>query len=117
MRFEQIRAFALALPEATEEPHFAFTSFRIRGKIFATAPPDQKSVNIFLDESDRERVLAIDPTSFEKLWWGTSVVGLKAHIARADPSLVIELLKISWLRKAPNRLKKNHADISRSNLP
>ena len=111
MRFEHVRECALALPEVTEEPHFAFTSFRIRGKIFATAPPGQSSVNIFVDEVDRERALAIDPTSFEKLWWGSSVVGLRAHIARADPDLIIELLRHSWLRKAPNRLKKDHADI------
>jgi hypothetical protein len=111
MGFEQIRDYALALPEVTEEPHFSLTSFRIRGKIFATASPDQKSINIFADDMDQERVLAIDPISFEKLWWGAKVVGLKAHIARVDPALILELLKLSWLRKAPNRLKKIHAHI------
>jgi len=110
MRFEQVRGFALALPEVTEEPHFTLTSFRIRGKIFATAPLDQSSVNIFVEEMDRERALALDPVSFEKLWWGSSVMGLKAHIAQADPNLITELLRLSWLRKAPNRLKKDHAD-------
>jgi hypothetical protein len=112
MKFEQLREFALALPEATEEPHFALTSFRIRGKIFATAPSDERSINIFVDETDRERALAIDAASFEKLWWGASVVGLKAHIAQADSRLLFGLLKHAWLRKAPNSLKKKHADIS-----
>jgi hypothetical protein len=111
MRFEHAREFAIALPEVTEEPHFTLTSFRVRGKIFATAPPNKLSINIFVDEEDRERALAIDPTSFEKLWWGSSAVGLRAHIARADPDLIIELLRHSWSRKAPNQLKKNHADI------
>ncbi|WP_166920825.1 MmcQ/YjbR family DNA-binding protein [Flavobacterium poyangense] len=33
---ETFRALALALPEATEEPHFEKISFRIKKKIFAT---------------------------------------------------------------------------------
>ncbi len=109
MEFEQIRAYALGLPKVTEEPHFSLTSFRIRGKIFLTAPPDRKSVNIFVEEADRERALAIDPVAFEKLWWGANVMGLKVHIARVDPVLIFELLKLSWFRKAPNRVKKDIA--------
>jgi len=35
----QVRQFALAMPEASEAPHFDMTSFRVRGKIFATMPP------------------------------------------------------------------------------
>jgi len=107
--FEQVRHYALGLPEVTEEPHFSLTSFRIRGKIFLTVLPDRKSVNIFVDEAERERALAIDPVAFEKLWWGASVMGLKAHIACADPVLIFELIKLSWLRKAPSRVRKNHA--------
>ncbi|MEO8237708.1 MAG: MmcQ/YjbR family DNA-binding protein [Flavobacterium sp.] len=33
---ELFRTLAMALPEATEEPHFEKTSFRIKKKIFAT---------------------------------------------------------------------------------
>ena len=106
MGFEQIKNYALSLPEVTEEPHFKLSSYRVRGKIFVTVPPDQKSINIFVDEIDRERAAAIDPISYEKLWWGANVVGLKVHFARADSALVIELVKLSWQRKAPNRLKK-----------
>ena len=41
MKMSQLRTFALALPETTEEPHFNYSSFRVRGKIFATVPPDE----------------------------------------------------------------------------
>jgi len=33
---DEFRILALAFPEATEEPHFEKTSFRIKKKIFAT---------------------------------------------------------------------------------
>jgi hypothetical protein len=36
----EARRFALSLPEVTEEPHFDMSSFRVRGKIFVTVPPD-----------------------------------------------------------------------------
>lgn len=34
IRLAEVRRFALALPEATEAPHFDYASFRVRGKIF-----------------------------------------------------------------------------------
>ncbi len=43
MNAQQARQLALALPQASEEPHFDFTSFRIGGKIFATMPPAKNS--------------------------------------------------------------------------
>lgn len=42
--FEQLQEKCLSFPEATEEPHFEKTSFRVRKKIFATyAVKDQKA--------------------------------------------------------------------------
>ena len=104
--YEQVKNYALGLPEATEKPHFKLTSFRVRDKIFATAPRDGRSINIFVDETDRDRALALNPAACEKLWWGSSVVGLKVHLHGADAALVKELLRLSWLRKAPKSLHK-----------
>lgn len=42
--FEQLQEMCLSFPEATEEPHFEKTSFRVKKKIFATyAKKDQKA--------------------------------------------------------------------------
>ncbi len=40
MELEEVRPLGLSLPGATEEPHFEMASFRVRGRIFATLPPD-----------------------------------------------------------------------------
>jgi len=41
---EQLQEMCLSFPEATEEPHFEKTSFRVKKKIFATyAKKDQKA--------------------------------------------------------------------------
>ena len=107
VKLEQIREYAMSLPEVTEEPHFDLSSFRVRGKILATVTADGRYLHIFVDEEDRERALALEPENFEKLWWGSRVVGLRTHIQQASPELVFELLRMSWRRKAPKKLIRN----------
>ena len=54
MKFADVQRMALALPEAVEEPHFDKTSFRVRGKIFATAAPAEPFLNVMIGEEARE---------------------------------------------------------------
>lgn len=100
----QARAFALSLPGATEEPHFDMTSFRVRGKIFATAPADGSRLHVFVDEGEVEATVTEQPRGFEPLLWGQQVRGLRILLAAAPDDRVRELLAESWRRKAPTRL-------------
>jgi hypothetical protein len=104
MKISQVRRFALALPEATEAPHFDYVSFRVRGKIFATVPPDQKHLHVFVGDEEREEALAKDGGSVEKLFWGAKVVGLRITLSKARPEVVTDLLRHAWLRKAPKKI-------------
>ena len=104
MKLEQARRIALSLPEVTEEPHHELTSFRIRRKIFATVPPDGKHLHVFVDEHQREAFVAMEPAAFEKLWWGSKVVGVRIVLAKARSADVSALLHSAWYRKAPRRL-------------
>ena len=87
MKFETVRRAALVLPETTEEPHHHFGSFRVRGKIFITVPPDNTHIHVFLSEQDREQALAAYPDFTEKLLWGGKVVGLRVTLATAPEPL------------------------------
>lgn len=60
---DQARRFALSLPETTEEPHFDMSSFRVRGKIFATVPPDGEYLHVFVDEMEIDASVAEDPAA------------------------------------------------------
>jgi hypothetical protein len=100
----QVRKVALALPEATEAPHFDMTSFRVRGKIFATAPPGGTHLHVFVGEEARAQALALHGDVLEKLPWGAKIVGLRVDLARADATLVASLLRQSWAAKAPKSL-------------
>jgi hypothetical protein len=100
---KEVRRVALALPEVAEEPHFHLTSFRVKGKIFATMAPDGSFLNVFVDDGPREAITAVDPKAYETLWWGKSAY-LHVHLKAAKAKDVAELLRLAWERKAPKRL-------------
>jgi hypothetical protein len=101
MDVEQARRLALALPEATEQPHFEVSSFRVRGKIFATVPPAGATLRIFVDEATTRALVAQDPAVHAELWWGKRLSGVEVRLAGADPGEVAELLEEAYRRKAP----------------
>jgi hypothetical protein len=100
MNVDAIRSCALALPNATEEPHFHFTSFRINGKIFATMPPSNRLLHVFVPEEDRAVAVAAHPEICEGLHWGKQVVGVKVDLAGAPVELVEDLLRAAYESKA-----------------
>ncbi len=104
MNVAQLRRFALSLPEATEAPHFAYSSFRVRGRIFVTVPPDEEHIHVFVAEDRRERALTLYPAFIEKLLWGGKVCGLRIRLSGASPAVVNQLLRDAWAHKAPKRL-------------
>ena len=102
MKVDAVRRFALSLPDAAEEPHFHFTSFRIRGKIFATMPPSNDLLHVFVPEEDREAATAAYPETCAVLHWGKRVVGVRVELKKAKVSLVEDLLRAAYDSKSQN---------------
>lgn len=92
MKIDAVRAYAMSLADTTEEPHHHFGSFRVRGKIFLTVPPDQEHLHVFVSEEVREAALAMDPAFLEKLLWGGKVVGLRVSLPRAKAAILKSLV-------------------------
>jgi len=107
MNFAVIRRFALTLPEVTEAPHHHFSSFRVRRKIFVTAPPEQEHIHVFVSETCREQALSLYPEFVEKLFWGGKVCGIRIQLTSARPAVVKELVRSAWAHKAPKTLANN----------
>ena len=104
MKIDAVRRFALSLPEATEEPHFDLSSFRVKGKIFATVPPEEKYLHVFVDGEELELMPAVRPKAYEKLFWGKRVAYLRVTLAAAKADEVEALLRSAWRRRAPKKL-------------
>jgi hypothetical protein len=105
MKIAAVRAHALSLPEVTEEPHFDFSSFRVHGKIFATVPPDEEHLHVFLGEEARIVALEKCCAFAEELHWGKKVLGLRVSLPEANAPAVKEMLDQAWRGKAPKRLQ------------
>lgn len=101
MKLSDARRHALSLPE---EPHFHISSFRVRGKIFATVPPEETYLHLLVDEATREAALATEAAFVEKLLWSGKVRGLRVTLATAKPAVVKHLLAEAWRHKAPKTL-------------
>ena len=114
MKLEEARRFALSLPETTEEPHFDMQSFRVRGRIFATVPPDGEHLHIFVEEHSTRAAVAEDPPAYEERWWGKRLAGVRVTLSAADPQRVCELLEEAWQKRAPKRLHGQHPATKRS---
>jgi hypothetical protein len=106
MRLETARRFALSLPETTEEPHFEKSSFRVKGKIFATVPLGGKQLNVFADPSEISALVEEQPDAYVPIVWGkqTKSDWVQVNLAAADRAQVQELLEDAWRAKAPKRV-------------
>jgi hypothetical protein len=107
MQLKQLRSFALSLPETSEEPHFNYGSFRVKGKIFVTVPPDERYAHIFVSDEQRDMAVALHPEAVEPLMWGQKIVGVRVNLAKAKTALVQALIHGAWARKAPKSLAKS----------
>ena len=106
MKLQELRAYALSLPATSEEPHFNYGSFRVKGKIFVTVPPGGQFAHVFIDDELRDKAVALYPEAIEPLTWGEKVVGVRILLPKAKVGFVRELVHSAWLRKAPKALLK-----------
>lgn len=104
MSYDEAEHFALSLPEATQAPHHHYGSFRVRGKIFVTVPPERTHLHVFVPDMQRDEYLELHPGFCERLLWGGKVVGLRVTLATADPDVLRAMVRRAWEAKAPKRL-------------
>jgi hypothetical protein len=104
-----VRAIALALPEALEADHHGMASFRVRGKIFATVP-DGQHVRIMLDENGIRSTVAEEPLVCQEFYWGKKLACVVVAVKPATTVLLRELLTDAWLLKAPVSLTRQIDD-------
>lgn len=103
-----VRAIALALPEAVEAPHFDRASFRVRGKIFATLPPGGELVVLRLPELVKESLKQSDPETIEPLPGGWDRGGwTQIKIGRMAGEKLSDLIRLAWRGVAPKKLSKD----------
>lgn len=98
---EEVRRFALSLPEAHEHSHFGRPDLRVRNKIFATLPEDGRTVNLKATPLDLDLLVRSDPEAYRDVWGGRWV---GVELSRVAPDTLRSLILDSYCLAAPKRL-------------
>lgn len=101
------RKLALSFPEATEEPHFEKTSFRVKKKIFATYDHKNKRACIKLSEIDQDVFSSIDNTIIYPVEnkWGKQGWTL-IELSQVHKDLFADALTTAYCEVAPKKLSE-----------
>ena len=102
---EQVRTFALSLPETIEKGHFGTPDFRTRNKIFCTLRAEEGTAVLKLPLEDQEAVTTLQPEIFTLASWshqGWTKVDLEA----VDQGEFKALVVLAWEKLATKRAIK-----------
>lgn len=99
------RKIALSFPEATEEPHFGKTSFRVKKKIFATYDEKNNRACIKLSEIDQNVFSSAGNTVIFPLdnKWGKQGWTI-VEMGKVHKNLFIDALTTAYCEVAPRKL-------------
>lgn len=106
---EDIRQYALALPEVEETTHFGLPSFKVKGKPFAGVEKGDATAIVSIGQADAQTALVADPEIYEEVWraggpHGRIFVGIRIVLAKVPAERLRELIELAWRHKAPKRL-------------
>jgi predicted DNA-binding protein (MmcQ/YjbR family) len=104
---DTFRKLALSFPEATEEPHFEKTSFRVKKKIFATYDNVNHRACIKLTEIDQDIFSLADKTIIFPVdnKWGKQGWTF-IDMSKVEEALFIAALTTAYSEAAPKKLSE-----------
>ncbi len=104
-----LRKHALKLPETAEAPHFDMPSFRVAGKIFATARLKERKCMLKLPRDLQLVLCAAHPGAIEPVpgTWGERGATF-VFIDKIAESLFADLVASAWANAAPKKVRDAH---------
>lgn len=109
---DEVRAFALSLPETVELETWGHPTFRVRDKIFATLSNDEPIGGVKATREEQGTLVSSDPETFRPSDYVGRFGWVTVQLDRVDPELMCDLIQDAWHRTAPKKLA---ADFDRQN--
>ena len=107
--FDDVRAIAMALPEAEEIVTWEVdVTFRVRKKIFAIGGEGSESVSIKATPATQAELIDRDPDTFRSSAYVGRYGWVTADLRRIDDDLLRTLIVEAWRLTAPKRLLAGH---------
>lgn len=112
---EEIRSWAMALPEADEHLHFRFRVplWKVRGRTFLGMGADETTAIFCVGEEAADRVVVEHPehaSAERRRDAHRSFLGLQLHLDAFDDEYVQAMVREAWLARAPRQLVKRFLD-------
>ncbi|MET9027193.1 MmcQ/YjbR family DNA-binding protein [Nocardia sp. NPDC004168] len=102
---DDVRAFALSLPETSEQFTWGMPTFRVAGKLFLTLPESETSMAVRCPIADRDELVVAEP---DKFWIAAHEAGnawVRARLTALDDREELEaIVHDSWRQAAPRHL-------------
>lgn len=106
MGIDELRAYALALPEVTEGTHFRLHAFQVKDKTFIVLKEGGSEAILHVDRAVARAAVVEMPHVCEEIWRnsGRIFVGVRVDLESVPGDRVRPLVEGAWRNKAPKRL-------------
>ena len=105
----EVRAFAMTLPEVEEGPPVQaarrIAAFKVAGKSFLGVEKGGATITVSLAENEAKAVATECPDAYEEIWRnGKIFMGLRVQLSKVSLRGLRELIEKSWRHSAPKRI-------------
>jgi hypothetical protein len=110
---DDIRRWAMALPEVEETSHFRFhvPIWKVAGRTFLGMGKDETTAVFCISEQEADDAAAADPATCAALRRQDarrSFLGLQAELGNMPREHIAALIEKAWRQQAPKRLAAEH---------
>ena len=98
---DDVRALALALPEAIEQETWGHPTFRVRKKMFGTLATDGSTATMKASKEEQAALVQTDPETFFIPAYVGQHGWVGFHVSLVDPVELAELVTEAWRMTAP----------------
>ena len=103
--FDDLRKFALALPQTMEGSHFHQVAFRVVDKPFIGIEKNNTCATFSLEKPDIAAFVAQAPDVYKEVWQsGKYLIGIRVELKSISAKQLKHLVELAWRKKAPKKL-------------
>lgn len=102
---DDVRSYALSLPETSEQFTWGMPTFRVAGKLFLTLPEGETSMAVRCPIADRDELVLAEPDKFWIAAHEANNAWVRVRLAALDDRDELEAIVLdSWRLAAPGHL-------------
>jgi hypothetical protein len=107
---EEVRSYALSLPQSREVEHWGKPSFRINNKVYAVLQEDGVTLTVKTVGEDKMIYTTMDPATFQIPETFSKLNYMHINLTKVDVQELQGLLLKAWSSVVPKKILKEYMD-------